>query len=664
MRYFTKSGYKVACECPTKLYYTYNKEYGSKKIDNPFLEALAYGGFQVGALARQYYQGGHFVETLHREEAIKETKELLKQDEVTIFEAAINYNDLLIRVDILKKIGNHFDLIEVKSKSFVPSIESPFYNSTYLKKGIYKLVSSWKPYLYDVAFQKYVLQKAFPNSHISSFLYLADKSKVATVDGLNQKFFLKNKECKVIVDKNLKKENLGDEILIKVKVDDEIDLIIRGEDDVPSRKERGDKSFEEEINYWAKMHLENKKISTEIGKKCKGCEFRIDDEKMGLKSGFEECWSNILNFDHKKALVFDVWDIKSAQELISSKKYFASDIRKEDIFPVPRKDGGGLSRTERQWLQIVKEKENTPFIDIDGLKSESKSWRFPLHFIDFETTMVAIPFNKGRHPYEQIAFQFSHHAIEQDGSIEHRGQYINTERGKFPNFDFLRALKKELEKDNGTIFRYGAHENTVLCQIWEQLQDSPEKDKNELCKFIESITKYKKEKEVLWEGPRNMVDMLDLVKRYYYSPQMGGSNSIKQVLPAVLNESKYLQDKYSLPIYGSSEMLSHNFKAFQWIQMDDEGKVKDPYKLLPRVFKDIPNEMLDQMLCDEIIADGGAAMIAYAKMQFTEMSDEEVKLVTNALLKYCELDTLAMVMIWEYWNNMVNTSVQKKRHFG
>ena len=48
------------------------------------------------------------------------------------------------------------------------------------------------------------------------------------------------------------------------------------------------------------------------------------------------------------------------------------------------------------------------------------------------------------------------------------------------------------------------------------------------------------------------------------------------------------------------------------------------------------------------VADGGAAMTAYARMQFSEMSEIESKELQKALLKYCELDTLAMVMIWEF----------------
>jgi hypothetical protein len=44
--------------------------------------------------------------------------------------------------------------------------------------------------------------------------------------------------------------------------------------------------------------------------------------------------------------------------------------------------------------------------------------------------------------------------------------------------------------------------------------------------------------------------------------------------------------------------------------------------------------------------------IPYAKMQFMSMTPEENELVAQGLLKYCELDTLAMVMIWEYWNQL------------
>jgi len=37
-------------------------------------------------------------------------------------------------------------------------------------------------------------------------------------------------------------------------------------------------------------------------------------------------------------------------------------------------------------------------------------------------------------------------------------------------------------------------------------------------------------------------------------------------------------------------------------------------------------------------------MMAYARMQFDDVTQEERDAVFNALLSYCELDTLAMVM--------------------
>jgi hypothetical protein len=51
---------------------------------------------------------------------------------------------------------------------------------------------------------------------------------------------------------------------------------------------------------------------------------------------------------------------------------------------------------------------------------------------------------------------------------------IQSVQGKISYVAFVRTLKKELEKNSGTIFRYSNHENTVLCQIRTQLRDSDE----------------------------------------------------------------------------------------------------------------------------------------------------------------------------------------------
>ena len=158
-------------------------------------------------------------------------------------------------------------------------------------------------------------------------------------------------------------------------------------------------------------------------------------------------------------------------------------------------------------------------------------------------------------------------------------------------------------------------------------------------------------------GDRTMIDLCDLVKKYYYSPSTNGSNSIKKVLPAILNDSAFLKAKYSSPIYGADNGPSSlNYRNWVWLRQDSDGKIADPYKLLPPIFTDEELEKIEPMVNSSEIADGGAAMMAFALMQFTEMSDVEANKVQDALLKYCELDTFAMVMIFEYWNHLIATS--------
>ena len=88
--------------------------------------------------------------------------------------------------DILVKKENHIRLIEVKAKSFDSTQDNTFIGS----RGNIK--SSWRPYLFDVAFQVFVANQCLPHLKIDSYFLMADKSKVATIEGLNQKFRLPN----------------------------------------------------------------------------------------------------------------------------------------------------------------------------------------------------------------------------------------------------------------------------------------------------------------------------------------------------------------------------------------------------------------------------------------------------------------------------------------
>ena len=102
-------------------------------------------------------------------------------------------------------------------------------------------------------------------------------------------------------------------------------------------------------------------------------------------------------------------------------------------------------------------------------------------------------------------------------------------------------------------------------------------------------------------------------------------------------------------IKSRNSIKSLNFSDKIWLVTDKAGNVVDPYKQLEPVFKDVDQKKLDRFLSNgDELADGGAAMTAWARMQFTEMSYEERKALADALLRYCELDTLAMVMLYEY----------------
>jgi len=648
-RYLTKSRFKQALECPTKLSYTKKKQYPSSKNEDTFLQSLAEGGFQVEELARMNYPQGIGIlgDDWKYEELVKRTSELLELENVTIFEAAFLHNGLFIRVDILDKKGDDIELIEVKAKSISKKNHIGFFT----KRG--HIESGWIPYLYDVAFQEFVIEKAYPSWNVKSYLLLANKDAASTVDGINQ-FFRISKNSKfrtgVLKQENLKLEDLGAPLLAKIRVEEEIDYIRKNNPADDSR------SFIELVEYYKDHYSKDVKIFTEIGVHCKQCEYRCE-ESDELKSGFNECWSSQLKVSSeqlKKPKIYDISGFRKAKKLMEGGKYFMEDLTEYDINPQPISDK--FSSTERQWIQVEKEVNNdpTPVIELDGLRNEMNSWVYPLNFIDFETSAIALPYTKGRKPYEQLAFQYSHHIVYEDGRIEHASEYLNTEVGAFPNFDFIRALKTSLESNNGSIFRYHNHENTILNAIYEQLLDSREIDKESLIEFIHQISHNRKNCPAKWCGNRDMIDLWKVAKDYYYNPYTRGSNSIKDLLPAVLHSSEFLQDKYQKSI-GEINLTSKNFNMTHVFLVLENNTPMNPYKLLPPLFEGWDPVSLDRNISEiEAIDDGGAALVAYGKLQFEDVSLVERKEIENALLKYCELDTLAMVMIYECFREIVN----------
>jgi hypothetical protein len=375
------------------------------------------------------------------------------------------------------------------------------------------------------------------------------------------------------------------------------------------------------------------------------------------RSGFHECWSQAFGWkeaDFAQGTVLDIWFFQGKDDLIRRGVLKTSQVTEDDL----KFDGrppalSGMTRKHRQWYIC---RPDWPgggefYFDGDGYRAASASWKYPLHCIDFETSMVAIPFVKGRRPYETTAFQFSHHVIAHDGRVEHRTQWLGVEPGSDPNVAFVRALRDALRADDGTIFRWAAHEQTVLLHIREQMlvNPDPSADARSLADFIERITT---RDDIA--GPRNMVDLCNIAEKFYFHPSTKGSNSLKKVLPALMQSSPILREVYGKPNYGPGVSLNFD-KPIAWWQVKD-GRVTDPYLLLPPIFDDFSVEEIEA-LEDGLPADvreGGAAMAAYSRLQFEDLPDARRQAIKSALLRYCELDTLAMVMAIQAWNSAAN----------
>jgi len=700
---FTKSAFKEALKCYTGMYYYGSKSYANQNNEDDFLQALADGGNQAGELARLYYgiDTTTFVDTLITKDALDWTNRLLKKDTLNIAEAAFKWGRCFVRADIIEKKGKEINLIEVKAKSWEDG--KPFQ-----KNGLTD--SEMREYLYDLAFQKYVIQNAldemYPDAHykVCAYLMLANKSAVA--DGPVNQFF---RIIKVGKNSSAVVRQPGAAVLLKQNkvlkafpADDVCNNIIAGLSVEQVKKGYlGGQLFKDFVEEKSEWYCNEELHFSPLGEKCFKCPYFVNpgEEK---KDGKKKCFLTQAGFDKDKVkhpleeLNGTGLSHNERGKLMAAGKYLLTDID-ENTFNVPQNtDGKGLTTYHRRLVQVAlagkkslrsfkddlidfdgKFISDDIYLDVEGLKKEMAEWTGPLYMIDFETTSVALPMYKDMRPYEQVAFQYSLHIIDIDPmtgdyKIRHAGQYLNDDKEHTPNFKFLQQLCKDLggSQGKGHIFRYSNHENSILRDLRRQLLESgySEPDKDELIAFIDSITHPTSDEiktdRSLKPGSRDMIDLWAIVKKYYMHKDMKGSNSIKQVLPAVLKSSPFLQKKYgSGKIYGSEAMPSLNIKpeeAKDWIVRNSDGEIENPYKHLDEISSFLgvtPEELADFDGGDEDsgdykIANGGAALAAYTKLQFS--NGPMTSALETALLRYCELDTLSMVFIWEYFYFMTH----------
>lgn len=606
MRYLlSKSDFTTARSCHTKIYYK-KKGYPDTKSLNEYMRFLAEGGYMVGKLATLKYPSGLPIETGDdHQKAVELTNEYLRQENIILFEAAILSDRKLVRVDILEKQGKLINLIEVKSKS---------YDSTDDEKTKKEMKTKLKEKFEDVAYQYYVLTEAHPEFIIKPYLFLPDKSKRTSVEGLNLLFRIKDvstgtrfRKFEVFVDESKLEEIKNDDIMTLLDVEEEVlnlQLMVKSE------VEELLNSFGQDLN----------KISVPLSKECFKCEFNTVSNEH-VESGFNECWKNMPQANHH------IKDLHKVGALGGWRNPLANKWIEEGItsmFDVPIKELKG-EIGERITLQIKKTKENTEWIGTEFYKTISDI-RYPLHFIDFETFLGALPFHKNMRPYELVAFQWSCHTIYKPGDDPIHSDWINLQPG-FPSFRFAESLMNQIEPD-GTPLMWSPYENTVLKTIYNQI-DFYGYDNPDLKNWLAKIVKFEKD-----DG--RIFDMEKIALKQYFHPKMKGRTSIKVVLPAILANNN------------SSRIIKwlDNFQPSLSLLRIENNSIVNPYSLLPHI--DIYEK-------SEQINEGTGAMRAYGELMFGLKREdrESMSIYKDALLKYCKLDTLAMVIIWEYWNNLL-----------
>ena len=648
----TKSRFKLGLECPTRVYFSANSElYANTLSDDDFLKMLAYGGNQVGALAKLMFLRGDpsAVEVTDQalEHQVARTKSLLEKASTTVFEGTLQYGNLVLRADVLRKRDNVLDLIEVKATGWDARSDS----LTGQTERSNPLSPSFESYVYDLAFQHHVATLVYPNLQIRPWLLLLDTNCRIDTDGLAKAFITKGEgnRSSVETSPDFDWKQLSTIPLVMV---DAKEAVAIAQSIVRERRGKDPIVFSEALQQLSEALDRKEKIQVAPNSACKSCPFYLEPgSESPLKSGWHECMDTYFRESadiSRKASVFGFYgqirydNILGARQLRMSK---LADIGTSERIEF---EAGKIPLKFRQYLQLEESKGLVEDLVLDQrtVREIINQWTFPLHFLDFETSRVALPYFKGHRPSQQVLFQFSHHVVSQDGAIEHRTECLIAKPGKNPSVEVLRALKRALEQDQGTVFHWYPHERTVLQEIRQEMDQDPPADMEDVRSFLESLG-------LRSGGSGRMFDLGRFFEQYIFIPGSYGSSSMKRVLPALFRQSAHIKSFYSRPVYGTDQMPSKNFKDKAWY-VENEGTVINPYEQLGSRFAEgwIENRLKaieDQEgeVHDTGVADGAAAILAFDKLQSSQTGVDEREMLTAQLKRYCELDTLAMVMAYQ-----------------
>ncbi len=140
---------------------------------------------------------------------------------------------------------------------------------------------------------------------------------------------------------------------------------------------------------------------------------------------------------------------------------------------------------------------------------------WPRYYFDFETVSFPVPVWAGTRPYQALPFQWSCHVEAADGSVEHR-EWL-ADGGEAPMRACAESLIAALGA-TGPVFVYTGYEARVLSDLVGQFPD--------LAEPLQAVS-------------GRLVDLHPLTRDSYYHPDMKGSWSIKNVLPAIAPDLDY-----------------------------------------------------------------------------------------------------------------------------
>jgi len=149
------------------------------------------------------------------------------------------------------------------------------------------------------------------------------------------------------------------------------------------------------------------------------------------------------------------------------------------------------------------------------LKNAFDDLAYPVHYLDFETFMPAIPRYKDTNPYQTLPVQWSDHVLHEDGRLGHHEWLCDDDRD--PRQEFAETLIAALG-GSGSVVHYVPYEKTRLNTLIEALPN--------LAAELQAIV------DRLW-------DLAPVIHNNVYHPRFFGSFSLKAVLPVLVPEMSY-----------------------------------------------------------------------------------------------------------------------------